>query len=281
MIFDVDKCTNCQNCVISVLDEYSENEHIGYSKPIPRSGMRLVDVKTYEQGSDKDVKVAYVPQTCNNCTNAPCLNAGKKGSVYRRKDGIIMIDPIKSKGQKDIVQSCPYGHIWWNADEDVPQLWIFDAHLLDSGWKQPRMVEACPTEAIEAIKLMPQEMSVRRERESLSILNPEYETQPNVFYKNLDSAFKWFLRGSVLSDESGMRNAVEGVEVKLFRNGTELHFTQTDFFGDFEFAGLDAETADYEVRVQLPTCGEIKADITLSSSHRMDPFVYAVSRDQG
>ena len=55
--------------------------------------------------------------------------------MRKRDDGIVLIDPVKAKGRQDLVDACPYGHIWWNEELKVPQAWPFDAHLLDQGWQ--------------------------------------------------------------------------------------------------------------------------------------------------
>ena len=57
-----------------------------------------------------------MPVMCNHCDNAPCSGPGRRGAVYRRPDGIVIIDPVKAKGQKQIVDSCPYGAIFWNEE---------------------------------------------------------------------------------------------------------------------------------------------------------------------
>ena len=69
-------------------------------------------------------------------------------AVYRRQDGIVMIDPVKAKGQKQIVTACPYRVIEWNEEKQIPQKCTFCAHLLDKGEKEPRCVESCPTGAL-------------------------------------------------------------------------------------------------------------------------------------
>ena len=112
------------------------------------------------------IDIAYVPTMCNHCDNAPCLAKGG-GAVTKRDDGIVIIDPVKAKGRKDLVESCPYGHIWWNEELQLPQTWPFDAHLLDQGWKQTRGQQACPTGAMKAIKVEDDEMArIARERKS-------------------------------------------------------------------------------------------------------------------
>ena len=65
----------------------------------------------------------------------------------------MLIDPKKAKGHKELVDACPYGHIWWNEELQLPQAWNFDAHLIDQGWEQTRGQQSCPTGAMRAIKV--------------------------------------------------------------------------------------------------------------------------------
>ena len=64
------------------------------------------------------IDIAYVPTMCNHCDDAPCVAKGG-GAVKKRDDGIVLIDPEKAKGRKDLVDACPYGHIWWNEEHAV------------------------------------------------------------------------------------------------------------------------------------------------------------------
>ncbi len=96
------------------------------------------------------IDIAYVPTMCNQCDDAPCVAKGG-GAVKKRDDGIVLIDPEKAKGRKDLVDACPYGHIWWNEEHQVPQAFNFDAHLIDQGWQQTRGHQSCPTGAMRAI----------------------------------------------------------------------------------------------------------------------------------
>ncbi len=60
--------------------------------------------------------------------------------MYRRDDGIVIVDPEKAAGRKDLVSSCPYRRIYWNEEQQVAQKCTMCAHLLDQGWKEPRCV---------------------------------------------------------------------------------------------------------------------------------------------
>src|SRR5882724_11390007 len=100
-----------------------------------------------------------------------------------------MIDPVKGKSRKDLVDACPYGMILWNRQAEVPQNWNFDAHLLDSGWTEPRCTQACPTKAMRVLKLDDEELAKRVENEGLSVFGSK-ETMPRVFYRGLDKVLR-------------------------------------------------------------------------------------------
>ena len=108
MIIDVAECTNCNLCTLAAMDEYVGNEFPGYSAPMPKHGHKWINILQKERGQVPAVDVAYVPTMCNHCDDAPCVAKGK-GAVQKRGDGIVLIDPVKAKGRKDLVDACPYG----------------------------------------------------------------------------------------------------------------------------------------------------------------------------
>ena len=121
MIIDVAECTNCQLCTLSAMDEYVDNDWPGYAAAMPRHGHRWIDILQKERGQVPVIDIAYVPTMCNHCDDAPCIKAAGDGIITKRKDGIVIIDPEKSKGRRDLVDACPYGHIWWNEERKIPQ----------------------------------------------------------------------------------------------------------------------------------------------------------------
>ena len=151
LVVDVSRCENCNNCVLAAKDELVGNEFPGYTAPHAANGPGVVRIKRHVRGATPMVDVTYVPQMCNHCDDAPCIKAAGDGSIRKREDGIVIIDPVKAKGRRDLVKACPYGAIVWNEQQQLPQNWFFDAHLLDAGAAAPRCVGVCPTQAIEAI----------------------------------------------------------------------------------------------------------------------------------
>jgi len=248
MIIDVAECTNCQLCALSAMDEYVGNAWPGVAAPMPRHGHQWIDIKQKERGQAPMIDIAYVPTMCNHCDNAPCLGKGGD-AVKKRADGIIIIDPDKAKGRKDLVESCPYGHIWWNEELQLPQTWPFDAHLLDQGWQQTRGQQACPTGAMRAIKVEDDEMARMARDESLEVMKPEAGTKPRVYYRNLWRYSKSFIGGSVATEANGMVDCVEGATVRLIKDGQTVARATTDNYGDFKFDKLDENSGRYTITV--------------------------------
>ena len=186
---------------------------------------------------------------CQHCDEAPCIKAAKNDAVTKRPDGIVLIDPDKSKGQKQIVDSCPYGAIWWNEEKDIPQHWNFDAHLIDEGWTAPRADKVCATEAIKAVKVEQSEMTKMIQEHGLEELNPEHDTKPRVWYKNLYRYRDCFIAGSVAAESDGIVDCVEGATVSLKHNGDQVGAAETDIYGDFKFDQLPENGGDYIVEI--------------------------------
>jgi len=201
------------------------------------------------------VDAAYVPKMCNHCDDAPCVKAGRDGSVRQRDDGIVIIDPQLAGGRRDLVDACPYGAIVWNEQLQLPQNWFFDAHLLDTGAKAPRCVGVCPTQAMEAVKLSDEHMAQRAKAEGLRTLQPEIGAKPRVYYKNLHRADHCFIAGSVTALVGGRMECVGDAEVSLWRTDAKVGSTVTDAFGDFKFDALPPDSGAYLVRISHPAHG--------------------------
>jgi Fe-S-cluster-containing dehydrogenase component len=237
MLIDCGKCIGCYNCFLSCQDEFCGNAYEGYSAAAPMSGHDWMRVIDKERGQFPRVKVAYIPKTCMHCEDAPCIAAAQNNAVYRRPDGIVMIDPQKAKGQKHVAAACPYRVIDWNGEEQVPQKCIMCAHLLDHGEKEPRCVEACPTHALIFGDLddPKSELSKMLKLNSSEKLCPEFNLKEKVLYHGLPNRF---ISGTVVYKDKD--ECAENLLVELY-DGTAKKVSMTNAFGDFEFEGLPAD----------------------------------------
>jgi Fe-S-cluster-containing dehydrogenase component len=273
MIVDVAKCINCNNCVLATKDEHIGNDFPGYAAPQPAHGHEWISIERHTRGSGSMVDVSYVPKMCNHCDNAPCIKAAGDDSIHKRSDGIVIIDPVKARGRKDLVSSCPYGQISWNEQAQVPQIWIFDAHLLDAGWSKPRCVQACPTGALESIHASDEAIRERVTSEQLEALRPDFGSQPRVYYRNLQRVLQCFLGGNVFwTNADGREENVEDARVELSIDGKEAGMAVTDCFGDFKIEGLQESGATYRLRIFHNSFGSAEVTGTLHKSDNLGPI---------
>ena len=264
LIIDVAQCHDCNNCFLACKDEYFDNDFPPYSLAQPRHGHRWIDILRKERGQYPKVDVSYLPLPCMHCDKAPCVMESKDEAVYKRDDGIVMIDPEKAKGQKDILDMCPYGAIWWNEEKEVPQKCTLCVHLLDDGWEQPRCVQACPTGAMRIVHVEDSEMEELKESEKLKVYQPQYQTVPRVYYKNLYRFTKCFIAGSVALKDTD--ECAEGAKITL-RNGSGkvIDTVVTNNYGDFKIDDLE-KSGKYSLEVEYPGYQKQELGVDLEDS---------------
>jgi Fe-S-cluster-containing dehydrogenase component len=263
MIIDVERCENCNNCVLSAKDEYVGNAFPGYTAPQPLHGHKWIDIKRRVRGEGAMVDAAHMPVMCNHCDNAPCVKAGA-GAVRKREDGIVLVDPAKAKGRKDIVEACPYGAMFWNEELQLPQHWPFDAHLLDQGWTKTRGTQSCPTGAMRSFQAEESEMATVIARDKLEVLSPELGTRPRVYYKNIQRYTKAFIGGTAVADVGGVRECVAGTAVEISGKQGVVAKAVTDTFGDFKCDGFEPDGGTYTVTLAHPKLGRASREVKIS-----------------
>lgn len=254
MVIDVDSCIGCYNCQITCKDEHVGNDWLPYAASQPDTGHFWLKLTERERVFPQVVKVAYTPILCMHCKDAPCVKAARDGAVYTRPDGIVIIDPVKAKGQKQIVGSCPYGAIYWNEQKEAPELGglaqkcTFCAHLLDDGFKQPRCVESCPTDAMIFGDMDDPESQISKliKGGKTETMSPELGLDTAVRYIGLP---KPMIGGSVIfgdTDECGV-----DVDVTVVDEAGQGINAKTNNYGDFLVDKLVAGRK-YLVRLNHP-----------------------------
>lgn len=245
MVIDINRCNGCYNCFIACRDEFWNNDYPPYSLAQPFQEHFWLRIIETERGKYPKVKVAYTPLICMHCENAPCVEASENGAVYKRPDGIVIIDPEKAVGQKQIVESCPYRVIYWNEEKNIPQKCTLCAHLLEQGWKEPRCADACPTQAMIFGDLDDPGSDISKLMASgeVEVIHPDYGLKEKVGYIGLP---KRFIAGTVVFGDTD--ECAGNVPVTLAGQEGE-RTTSTNTFGDFEFEGLEADR-EFSVKIK-------------------------------
>jgi Fe-S-cluster-containing dehydrogenase component len=261
---DIDRCTGCYSCFLACKDEYVGNDHLPLSLGQPEKGHKWINPKEIEHGQGTKIKVDYIPVVCQHCQDAPCMLAAPAGAVYRRDDGIVIIDPEKAKGVKEIVDACPYRAVFWNEEANVAQKCTMCAHMLDAGEKTVRCVEVCPAQAMVFGDLDDPASKISKvlaeKADRVEDFKPEFETKPVVKYLSLP---KPFIAGEVILGDK-QDECLKGAKVTLLdADGKVVAETETDFMGDFQFKGL-AKGIDYTLKAAYE--GYYAAEMTVRTN---------------
>lgn len=274
MAIDLKYCIGCYNCQIACKDEHVGNAFLPIAKSQPTFGHFWMSIKEQERVlSPSHIKVVYIPTPCQHCEDPACMKAAKDGAIYKRPDGIVIIDPEKAKGQKDLMDACPYGSIYWNEEEGIPQKCTMCAHLIDDGWKEPRCVQSCPVSCMYFGDLDDPKSKISKflaENEA-EPFESEKGTRPNVKYVGLP---KPNLGGTIIFGDTD--ECAKDVSVTLTTPDGSTLEARTDYFGDFAFMGLEKgkysvrfDSKGYKSRIQdveMTIDEEYLGEITLNKS---------------
>lgn len=238
-VIDVGICNGCYCCQIACKDEHVGNDWTPYAKPQPDTGQFWMKQNEFIRGTVPKVKMYYRPTPCMHCDEAPCIESCPiEGALYKRDDGLVIIDPVKCTGCQNCVDSCPYSAIYFNDGLNIAQKCTGCAHLLDKDWKEPRCADACPTQAIK----FGEESEFSDLIKKAEVLHPEYKAKPRVYYLNIP---KKFVAGTIYDPVE--KEVIIGAACTLSSNGKKLTAT-TDSFGDFWFEGLEVDT--YSLKIE-------------------------------
>lgn len=239
-LIDLSLCNGCYNCQLACKDEHVGNDWSPIAKPQPEIGQFWLHVDQKTCGTLPRLRVNYTPRLCNHCENAACIEACYFDAIYRRGDGLVIIDPEKCRGCGVCAGKCPYGAIYFNDALRAAQKCTGCAHLLDAGARLPRCAEACPTGALrfgEESELADDILGAETDR-------PETGCRPRVFYRNRPGQF---IAG--LCYDPVEKEVVIGAHCRLVSGG-KVWKTETDAYGDFWFR--DLPVGRFQLYIEAP-----------------------------
>lgn len=131
----------------------------------------------------------YLARICNHCTYPGCVAACPRKSIYKRDDGIVLIDQERCRGYQECVRGCPYKKSFFRIHTGRSEKCIACYPAVEEG-KQPQCVQNC----IGKIRIFGYLGNYKEPREDNPIdylvhikeialpLYPQFGTEPNVYY---------------------------------------------------------------------------------------------------
>lgn len=133
----------------------------------------------------------FVPKLCNHCDNAPCVQVCPVGATFKSPEGVILVDQKYCIGCRYCIQACPYGARYLHPEKRVADKCTFCYHRITKG-ERPACVEVCPTNArvFGNLNTLSSPLMRFRRMNEIHVLKPDLNTEPKVFYANMDGAVR-------------------------------------------------------------------------------------------
>ena len=196
---DIDKCIGCARCVVACKTENDVPQGHYFNTWVERYVVRTdgtVQVESPNGGVDgyppieneeSVLRTFFVPKLCNHCKNAPCVQVCPVGATFETKDGVVLVDDDYCLGCRYCIQACPYGARWFHPTKRVAGKCTMCYHRVRKGLV-PACVEVCPTGARTFGEVDDRSTPLSRflRWNDIQVLKPHLNTEPKVYYANLD-----------------------------------------------------------------------------------------------
>jgi len=107
MVVDQNKCTGCNNCVVSCIAE-NNVAVVGKEEVKKRRIMHWMRIDRYYSDEPENPRVFRQPVMCQHCDNAPCENVCPVSATMHSNEGLNQVAYVRCIGTKYCINNCPY-----------------------------------------------------------------------------------------------------------------------------------------------------------------------------
>lgn len=186
MVIDTTRCMGCQTCVVSckISNQVPGDIYWGHVGP---NGGTAFDKPT---GTFPQVKLSYLAELCNHCSNPACVAACPTGAMHKDEaTGVVLVDREACIGCGSCEAACPYGAPHVDAEASKSTKCTLCVDRLEAGLR-PWCVQACPAEARIVGDLSDPDSEISRyiAERGAEPLRSELGTEPNGYVVGLAKA---------------------------------------------------------------------------------------------
>jgi len=143
--FDSSSCSGCKACQVACKDKYGLEVGRLWRRVYEVSGGDWIQVGDAWTTS---VFAYNLSIACNHCERPICVEVCPAGAIYKRADGIVLIETDQCLGCGYCSWACPYGAPQYDEEKGIMTKCTFCADNIDAGLA-PACVAACPMRALD------------------------------------------------------------------------------------------------------------------------------------
>ncbi len=204
MGIDIDKCIGCARCMDACKTEnnvprepfffrtWVERYVIKRDESLVVENIGIEPAQLSESGEESDIlRSFFVPKLCNQCEHPPCVQVCPVGATFSTDEGVVLVDANRCIGCRYCIQACPYGARYLNPATQTADKCTFCYHRITKGLL-PACVEVCPTQArvFGDLNSSASPLTRLKRMKKIHVLKPYLNTEPKVFYANLDGVVR-------------------------------------------------------------------------------------------
>lgn len=178
LVIDLERCIGCHTCVIACKLE-NGIEKGSYIRVETIGGAH----RDTPEGRHPHVSMHFLPVLCMHCDKPPCQDACPSKAIFKREDGIVLIDEDKCDGCQTCLVACPYGALVYDMGCNKVRKCTLCVDRVEEGL-EPFCMICCETEAIYFGDLKDPSSSVSNilGQRRAAALKAEAGTLPAVYY---------------------------------------------------------------------------------------------------
>ena len=109
-VLDAQRCVGCQCCMFAC------------SLRLGKAGLASSCIGIRSAGG---ISKGFYVIVCRACNDAPCARVCPTDALYQREGGGVRFKPELCIGCHNCEEACPFGAVYWNAEEDKPQICVY------------------------------------------------------------------------------------------------------------------------------------------------------------